>query len=50
MKGKWSLLEKYFNSLKSDPLINISLSNSTDNEQCSFKMVFSSHWQEILGV
>lgn len=50
MKGEWSLLEKYFNSLKSDPLINISLSNSTDNEQCSFKRVFSSHWQEILGV
>lgn len=50
MKGEWSLLEKYFNSLKSDPLINISLSNSTDNEQCSFKKVFSSHWQEILGV
>lgn len=50
MKGEWSLLEKYFNSLKSDPLINISLSNSTSNEQCSFKKVFSSHWQEILGI
>lgn len=50
MKGEWSLLEKYFNSLKSDPLINISLSNSTSNEQCSFKRFFSSHWQEILGV
>lgn len=50
MKGEWSLLQKYFNSLKSDPLIKISLSNSTDNEQCSFKKVFSSHWQEILGV
>lgn len=50
MKGEWSLLMKYFNSLKSDPLINISLSSSTDNEQSTFKKVFSSHWQEILGV